>query len=223
MLANKLIGLARGAGDPYWANVVALLHMDGADASTTFTDVKGHTFTAAGNAQIDTAQSKFGGASGLFDGTGGYISTPSSADFAYGTGDFTWECWVRLAVTTGNQYIVEHGDNGGTVTYNGGLRYYNTTTSTGSVLYTTVPPLVAGTWYHVAITRQSGTTRMFIDGVLKASAADAHNYGAQSLRFGAYGGGGYGLNSHIDEARITKGVARYTANFTPPAEQFLDY
>ena len=208
--------------DPYFSNVVALLHMDGADASTTFTDVKGHTFTPTGNAQIDTAQSKFGGASGLFDGTGDYINTPSSADFAYGTGDFTWELWVRLAVTSGNRYILDHGSNGGTLTYNGGLRYYNTTTGTGSILYTTTPALLANTWYHIAASRSGGTTRLFVDGVLKASGTDSHNYGAQSLRFGDYGGGGYWLNGWLDDTRITKGVARYTANFTPPTEPFPD-
>ena len=208
--------------DPYYANVVALLHFNGTDASTTFTDEKSHTFTPAGNAQIDTAQSKFGGASGLFDGTGDYISTPSSADFAYGTGDFTWEVWVRLAVTTGNQYILDHGSNGGTLAYNGGLTYYNPTTGTGSVLYTTKPLLSANTWYHIAATRASGTTRLFVDGVLKASASDSNNYGSQTLRFGDYGGGGFGLNGWLDDARITKGVARYTADFTPAQRAFYD-
>lgn len=224
MLANRLFGLSRGAvgGDPYWSSVVALLHMDGADGGTTFTDQKGHTFTAAGNAQIDTAQSKFGGASGLFDGSGDFISTPSSSDWAYGTGDFTWECWVRLATAAGNQYIIEHGSNGGTLSYNGGLTYYNATTGTGSPLYTTAPALTAGTWHHIAVARQGGTTRLFVDGVLKASGADSHNYGPQILYIGTYGGGGFTLNGHDDDLRITKGVARYTANFTPPTAAFPD-
>src|SRR3990167_5787652 len=83
------------------ADTKLLLHMDGADASTTFTDEVGHVFTPAGNAQIDTAQSKFGGASGLFDGTGDYITTPNSADFDPGTGSFTAEMWIRPAALTG--------------------------------------------------------------------------------------------------------------------------
>lgn len=214
-------GLGSG-GDSQFGSVVALLHFDGTDGSTTFTDVKGHVFTPAGNAQIDTAQSKFGGASGLFDGTGDYISTPSSADFAYGTGDLTWELWVRLATTAGNQYILDHGSNGGTLQYNGGLQYYNATTGTGSPLYTTKPALTAGTWHHIAVSRSAGTTRLFVDGVLKASGADSRNYAAQALRFGYYGGGGFGFSGHLDEVRITKGVARYTADFTPPAAPFPD-
>lgn len=79
----------------FYGSVVALLHMNGSDASTTFTDQRGHTFTAAGNAQIDTAQSKFGGASGLFDASGDYISTPDSDEWSFGSGDFTIECWYR--------------------------------------------------------------------------------------------------------------------------------
>lgn len=226
----RAVGSAAGVGaaaavafnDPYYANVVALLHFNGTDASTTFTDEKGHTFTPAGNAQIDTAQSKFGGASGLFDGTGDYISTPSSADFAYGTGDFTWEGWIRFATTAADQYFLDHGSNGGMIQYQAGtLRYYNPTTGTGSALYTPGGgALTAGVWYHIAATRSSGTTRLFVDGVLKASASDSHNYGSQTLRFGGYGGGGYGLNGWLDDARITKGVARYTANFTPPSQEF---
>lgn len=199
---------------------VVLLHFDGADASTTFTDEIGHAFTPAGNAQIDTAQSKFGGSSGFFDGTGDYISTPSSVDFAYGTGAFTWEVWVRFAVTTGNQYIIDHGTNGGSLIYNGGLRYYNSTTGTGSALYTTLPAMSADTWYHVAVARSDGTTRLFIDGVLQASGADAHNYASQTLRIGDYGAGGTALNGWVDEARINKGHAHYTAGFTPPTAPF---
>src|SRR5690606_25450842 len=69
-----------GSGDPYWASVVLLLHMDGADGSTMFIDssANGLTVTANGNAQIDTAQSKFGGAAALFDGNGDYLALPST-------------------------------------------------------------------------------------------------------------------------------------------------
>ena len=75
-----------------------LLHCDGADGSTTFIDsATGKTITASGNAQIDTAQYKFGGASGLFDGTNDFLYTPNHADFTFGTGDFTIDFWVRLA------------------------------------------------------------------------------------------------------------------------------
>lgn len=214
---------AASGGDPYWANVVSLLHYAGSDGSTTFTDQNGRVWTPAGDAQIDTAQSPFGESSGLFDGTGDYINTPSSSDFAYGTGDFTWETWVRFASVSGNQYILDHGSNGGVLQLSGGfLKYYNSTTGIYSPLYTDGGGGVStGTWYHIAVSRASGVTRYFRDGVLQSSATDGHNYAAQSLRLGSYGGGlGYGLNGWLAETRITKGVARYTASFTPPTAPF---
>src|SRR3990167_7740340 len=79
-----------------------MLHMDGADASTTFTDETGKTVTANGNAQIDTAQSKFGGAAALFDGAGDYLTVSGSADWDLGTGDFTIDFWFRSAIESPN-------------------------------------------------------------------------------------------------------------------------
>ena len=83
----------------------ALLHFDGADASTTFTDESGKTWTPAGTAQIDTAQSVFGGASGLFDGDSDYISTPTGSDFDFGSGNLTIDFWVRVSSTAELQPI----------------------------------------------------------------------------------------------------------------------
>ena len=86
--------------------------MDGTDGSTTFTDAIGtHTVTAVGNAQIDTAQYKFGGASGLFDGTGDYLTIPDHADFNFGAGDFTIDFWVRFnAINTAQAFISQTED-----------------------------------------------------------------------------------------------------------------
>lgn len=215
--------------DANFANVSALLHLDGADGSTSFPDVKGKVWTPAGQAQIDTAQSKFGGASLLLDGSGDYLTTPSSADFAYGTGDFTWEAWVRLNATSGaNQYVIDHGANQGTLFVNGGsnrIGYYNASTGPSGDLFS--PPhasavLTVGTWAHVAVARQSGTTRIFRDGTLLASKADTYNYLAQAVSIGRYGAGALNFNGWIDELRITKGVARYTGNFSVPTAPFQD-
>ncbi|MCH7827478.1 MAG: hypothetical protein IIC75_05850 [Bacteroidetes bacterium] len=92
-----------------------MLHMNGTDTSTVFTDdsASAHSVTANGNAQIDTAQSVFGGASGLFDGTGDYLSIPDNADFDVGGGDWCVDFRVRFnTVPTGaeiaffyNQYL----------------------------------------------------------------------------------------------------------------------
>jgi len=86
----------------------SLLHMNGVDGSQSFVDdaVGGsHTWTAYGNAQIDTAQSKFGGASGLFDGTGDWIDTPDSDDFDVLSGDFTVDLWIKRGAFGTVQYV----------------------------------------------------------------------------------------------------------------------
>jgi hypothetical protein len=92
---NPLSAALADGNDTY---TKVLLHFDGSDASTTITDSNSggsaHTWTAAGNAQIDTAQYKFGGASGLFDGTGDWVTTPDHADFTLGSSDFTIDLLV---------------------------------------------------------------------------------------------------------------------------------
>ena len=69
--------------------------------------------TAVNQAQIDTAQSKFGGASGLFDGTGDYLSSADSADWAFGSGDFTIDFWLRFATVTAQAAFLSQMDAGG--------------------------------------------------------------------------------------------------------------
>ena len=102
-----VIASKRDSGAGGGAQTVLLLHCDGTDGATTFTDSSdtSHTVTANGNAQIDTDQSKFGGASGLFDGTGDYLSIPDSADWDFGTGDWTIDFLIRFNAITGRHGI----------------------------------------------------------------------------------------------------------------------
>jgi hypothetical protein len=162
-----------------------------------------------------------------FDGSGDYLTLASSGDFAYGTGDFTWEVWVYVNSFSGNRYVLDHDSNGGTIGNGGGgntkLHYYNATIGTGSVLYTTGfgTNLSTNTWYHLAAVRKNGTTSLYTNGVLTASASDSHNYGAQVLNIGRYGAAssGYEFNGFISNLRILKGTALYTSNFTPPVHE----
>ena len=211
--------------DPYFSNVVALLHMDGTDASTTFTDVKGHTFTPTGNAQIDTAQSKFGGASGLFDGAGDYLSAAASADWGFGAGDWTVEGWVRPTDAAGDECLFDNRIGGATgcgiyTSLAGSANRFGFTNN--SAVIASGGNLTAGVWAFIAVARASGTVRGFINGVLAWSVTDSRTYsGTPAIRIGAGFAGQY-FAGHVDEIRITKGVARYTADFTPPDEPFLD-
>jgi hypothetical protein len=214
--------------DPQFGSVSLLLHGNGTNGSTTITDSSrfANTVTAVGNAQISTAQSKFGGASIAFDGTGDYLSIPTSSSFAFGPADFTVELWLYRS-GSGQQHLYEGRDN---VATNMILLYLN---SSNQLVYyanldnrittTAIPTLNA--WVHVALCRASGNSRLFVNGVQVGSTfADSTNIVAPSATviIGANTAGTTALNGYIDDLRITKGVARYTANFTPPTAAFPD-
>jgi hypothetical protein len=192
--------------------------------------------TASGNARISTAQSKFGGASGLFGGAG-YLSTSDSTDWNFGTGDFTIDLWVRFSGFPSSGYyytLVSQDDN---IANSWALNLYNTggkyqwfwyTYAGGSRVIdikTDTMPLAANTWYHVALVRSGSSWLVFQDGAqCGATVADTHQVIDVSapLRVGTNSPQSWGgfLNGYIDELRISKGVARWTSNFTPPASAY---
>ena len=213
---------------------VALLHMNGADASTTFTDESGKTWTAYGGAQIDTAQSKFGGASGLFDGTGDYTKTANSADFDFGTGDFTIDFWMRRNGAVAYAGIVTSGK----IDYSAGLAFdLGTAGTTIRVLssYSGSPAVniaassaIANlTWTHVALVRYGNTMTLYQGGTSVGS-VNSTGWTCNSAGLGfSVGQNGidstdYLFNGWIDEVRVSKGIARWTANFTPPTSEYPD-
>jgi hypothetical protein len=225
-------GLTVPGDDPHWDKIALGLHCDGADGATTFIDVKGHTITANGNAQVDTAQSKFGGASALFDGTGDYLSSPNSADFAFGSGDFTVELWARFSAQTAHQGLISFGWTSGgygpwLLFYNQSLNqilFYSSSNGTSwdisSAVILNTPAL--NTWYHLAVAREGNSIRLFTDGVLAATVTTSATLVATggTLNIGGDSAGAFSFNGHLDDIRITKGVARYTVNFTPPSAEF---
>jgi len=233
--------------DTDFGSVVLLLKMNGTNGSTTITDSSSSAkaMTANGNAQISTARSKFDGASLLLDGTGDYVSTPNSTDFDLSTGDFTIEAWIYIAGNStasndGNRYgtvMACYPTSGGTLNnaYTLGLEANATTTGTGLSFSswqsgTTLSQVVGTTtisqnaWHHVAACRSGTTTRLFVDGSLHASGTLTNqNVNCDhEMRIGMSGVAGFlaALNGNIDELRITKGIARYTAAFTPSAAPF---
>lgn len=206
-----------------------LLHCNGTNGSTTFTDQTGKTITAHGAAIISTNQSKFGGASGRFNPGGegtGYISTPASSDFTFGTGDFTIDFWV---------YFINLVPQGGyqpayfslASSYNGGLciTSYNNTFYiyySGSSFKAYSIAVSLNTWYHIALVRSGTTMKMYGNG----TSADAGQTVSTNLSVGdlvCAGGGVSGvhyLQGYIDELRVSKGIARWTSNFTPPSSEY---
>ncbi len=214
----------------------ALLHFNGSDGSTTFTDGSGKTWTGAVTAQLDTDQKKFGTASLLLDGDSDYISTPDHADFDVGSGDFTIDCWVRFNAVPGagvyailySQRTTPSSNYAMTLLYSGDFKWYfcystNGTTQINLTGMSTHTPSV-NTWYHIACVRNGSNLDIYIDGqkqTTKTISGTIYNSTATPL-IGASNPGApdYFLNGWIDEFRFSKGIARWTANFTPPSEEY---
>jgi hypothetical protein len=220
--------------DPNFANVSLLLHMDGSNGSTAFTDSSTNalSITRNGNAQISTAQSKFGGASGLFDGTGDFLSTPYTSGFSFGTGDFTIEAWVYVTSSADERtiactYTTFQVGTGFLLDVDATTRVprFFSGTSASPLSISSSFAVALNTWAHVAVCRASGTVRLFVDGVIGGSSTTVTNMdgtGSSNLYVGTLGTSGTNqFAGHIDDLRITKGVARYTAAFTPPTAPFF--
>lgn len=216
--------------DPHAASVSSLLHFDGSDGSTVFADETGKVWSANGNAKISTALSKFGGASAYFDGNGDYLATPESSGFGFEAGDFTVEAWIcPVGILGSDRGILDFrysgSGAGGTLfldnSQGGRLAFWNNTAKFGAV--GSVPAL--NQWVHVALSLSEGVLRGFLNGVQQWSASHGKNLGAKSV-LGIGGSAGVGLlgtspfHGYVDEVRITKGLARYTENFTPPIVPF---
>ena len=218
-----------GSTDEHFDNVSLLLNMDSdfSDSSTY-----NHTMTLAGDPVISSTQSKFGGASGDFDASGDYLQTPLTADLQFGTGDFTVEFWAynRGKITNGPAFFsnYQHWNGGGSATGMALIAGHKSLGNTKYLLAISGQLLTFGTvsynqWDHFAVTRESGAVKVFINGVESLSTTNNGSIDGQggywtvgSNDFNVTGYGDY--NGFIDDFRVTKGVARYTANFTPPTE-----
>lgn len=183
------------------------------------------TVTAYGNARISTAQSKFGGASGLFDGNGDYLSTPASGDWYFGTGDFTIDFWVRFNALPGNMAVVSTWSGSVTGWHIEAVpNYYwrfESWVNNAPQFYFGSNQLSAwtiGTWYHVALVRSGNTWTWYQNGTPIGSTSNPVSVpdstsplwiGENENWRGRY------LNGWLDELRISKGIARWTSAFTP--------
>ena len=188
------------------------------------TVVTAKTVTAIGNAQIDTAQSKFGGSSALFDGTDDRLEITPTTTFD----DFTVECWIRLANNSGTKNILAFGNESTGRLFFAVLNdriywdYYGTTARYGNT------SMSANNWYHLAWSRTGSTIKLFVDGVEQtmttASGSGVFPSGSvgntNGIFIGTLSDGAIDFNGHIDEVRIST-VARYTGNFTPTTVPFV--
>ena len=224
-----------GPGDPYFSNTIVLAHFDDANAATTYTN----SATTAGSpglgnqsntSQIDTSLSKFG--SGSLNNNGGRSgSKPGSlaSQCNIGTGDFTWEFWYYTPNPSSTYYLGDYGDynNGhtatgfGVVTTGGNFRF--STQGSGKITGGTV---ATNTWQAVAVSRVSGSTYLFVNGIQVGSTyADTNTYTGTGRNVWIGGDNAALANSvgHYDEWRITVGVGRYSSNYTPQTAAFPNH
>ncbi len=168
-----------------------------------------------------------------FDGSGDYLSVASSSDFAFGTGDFTIECWINLnSLPTTNAIsgivqndIVDISSNDkwwfGVINDAGTQRLSFGRHSTSTRSYVDWF-LNTNTWYYVTVVRQSGTIKLFIDGIIQtvtnSTIFNGISFSQNGVSVGAISTPYY-FNGHISNLRILKGTALYTSNFTPPTRE----
>ena len=188
----------------------------------------GKTVTANGNASINTTTKKFGAGSCSLDGTGDYLSLANHADFNFGTGNFTIDCWANFNSLPGLQNFFACSTATGAVQF-----YWDGTDSklkiygqTSEVLASSVLSLSTGTWYHIAYVRSGNVWYVFVDGVNKGSVTDTRSLGLPNHANGIMIGAevtvpSQFLNGYIDEFRAKKGDAVWTTDFTPPTAEYL--
>ena len=184
----------------------------------------------AGNAQIDTTVKKFGSGAMEFDGSGDWITSFSpGGNFALGA-IYTIELWFytnTIAATNGG--IINLAT---TVSGNAGLNIYRATAeilcnngaTAGTGPSSGVGSVLANTWTHLAVTSDGTFTRIFLDGVLRNTftrTTGSVNFNTY-MTIGSFNDKTAPFNGYIDDLRITKGIARYTANFTPQTSQWQD-
>lgn len=195
-------------GDPYWGNVVLLMHMD-----DDFSDEKGHTTTTTG--------ASISGGRGLFDGND-KVALEISSDFLTDTTeDFTFEFFVEFSDTSNRYPIGIVANSAYFFSGSGALSF----TQASTLSLAGVGDLTTGVRYHAAITREGGTLRGFIDGT-KTAESSSWNFvfGTDTVaitlgQLGVFNG----LNGYLDNVRFTRGVARYTADFTVPSTPLPNY
>jgi hypothetical protein len=209
-----------------------LLHMDGANASTTFSDSSSASrgnATRLGNTQVSTTTPKFGTGSALLDGTGDYLTYATHADWNMGTGNYSIDCWIRPNALGGvRRYIAGQGDTAGTgnsswalcVDADNTVKFLVAgTAGTVNAFTLTSTTIIADlTWYHVAVARNGNVHTLYINGIPEATTTYAPTLFSSTSVMGIGSRGALTTSTwkgNIDEFRIGKGIARWISNFTP--------
>lgn len=219
--------------DPYFSNVSFLLHFDGSLSSSVFTDSGpiGAVVTTTGNVFVNTATKKFGTGSGDFDGASDYLSIPDHSSVNVGASNFTIEGFFNTDTvaagfgtiitkrTSNTPYAPFHVRRNGSLVglsiSNEAGTNYKVSIETGSI--------TSSAYYHFALVRNGTDVALYIEGTRLISASLSISYSILGNTSAVIIGGDTNTNywnGTIDEVRFTKGIARYTGNFTPPTQAF---
>ena len=219
------------AGDDQFAKVTALFNFDGSDGDTTTSGLdssnKNLTLSYSSGDQLSNTQTKFG-ATSLY--VADNVTVSSSDGFNMGTGDFTIEAWYYF--TSFSNSFGHYDQWAGSSTGVGNVQMWNSTSAQGKIKwyyngnsnFTSSTTMSTGQWYHVAYVRESGTLKMYFNGTVDSN---TQSYSSQFGKTGTvylgdqHAGGGGAPQYYIDDLRVTKGLARYTSNFTAPTTAHL--
>lgn len=194
-----------------------------------FDNAAKNNLLTVGTARVSTAEKKFGTGSMLFNGSTDYLSTINKQDLSLGSGNFTIECWVYAnSIGSFNGVFAQWPNNGGSVNNSfilesvaSNMQFY---WCAGSTLFgpATLGTIATGSWIYYSICRSGNTLYPFKNGILGTTVSITQTLNSPTSNItvgGLVAGSGY-WDGYIDDLRITKGVARYTANFTPPTQAF---
>ena len=225
---QQAITLSISFGEVNFNNTVLLLNGDGVANATTNNTFIDSSATAATITRISTptqgSVSPYSptGWSAYFNGSTDYITLPTNTAYAFGTGDFTIEFWLYVNSASVSSTIFDSRTAGSSpcpfIATNGTSIYY--LINGGTVITSAAIPSFGFTWHHIALTKASNSTKLFIDGVQSGSTyTDTNTYVSGIPTIGhnsVIGGGANWFPGNISNLRIVKGTALYTATFTPP-------
>jgi hypothetical protein len=227
-----------------WLDASDSTTLSGGNATTgAFRDSSSNIFTITKNGNVgqgnfspffttgSTYSPTIHGGSGYFDRSS-YLSTPSNAAFNFGTGNFTVECWINSNDVSSSTQVgfLQTSDVAGGLKqdYNSGIAIVQgigagvgmtgglAVNIAGTFVGSNTPILTTGTWYHIAVVRNSGVVRIYVNGKVHASGTANGNCFGTNLCVGGYYNTSYLYNGYISNLRVVKGTPLYTSNFTPP-------
>lgn len=207
-------------GDPYFANVELLLHMDGSNGSSSFIDSSSNNITTSSSgATISTSQSKWGGSSLYMDGNNGYVSVPTANIGIGGSDDFVIELWFNASVTRETSlFSLDDGSSKCRITVIPSSGLIAVQDCSNSEWNTSGLSISTNVWHHIAISRSSGTLRVYYNGTAVITESNHtgtfFSCGNGTLRIGhASWYSPWGFSGYIDDFRITIGSSRgYTGS-----------